>query len=91
VGKVVVDGGQKTPVTHLRRFGSEGDLYESFPDRFEVAYRRELESFFADLAAGLTPAPGPDDALETLRLAVAVTRSWREGRPIRIDEVTDGP
>ena len=91
VGKVVVDGGQKTPATHLRRFGSEGDLYESFPDRFEVAYRRELEAFFADLAAGRTPAPGPDDALETLRLAVAVTRSWREGRPVRVDEVTDGP
>ena len=83
VGKVVVDGGQKTPATHLRRFGSEGDLYESFPDRFEVAYRRELEAFFADLAAGRTPAPGPDDALETLRLAVAATRSWREGRPVR--------
>jgi myo-inositol 2-dehydrogenase/D-chiro-inositol 1-dehydrogenase len=86
-GKVVVDGGQKTPATHLRRFAAEGDLYESFPDRFEVAYRRELEVFFEDLAAGRTPAPGPDDALETLRLAVATTRSWREGRPIRLDEV----
>lgn len=26
-------------------------------------------------------APGPEDALETLRLALAVTKSWREGRP----------
>jgi len=91
VGKVVVDGGQKTPATHLRRFAAESDVYESFPDRFEVAYRRELEAFFADLAAGRTPAPGPDDALETLRLAVAATRSWREGRPVRVDELTDEP
>ena len=88
LAKVVVDGGQKTPATVLRRFGFEGDLYESFPDRFAVAYRREVEAFFADLAAGRTPSPGPDDALETLRVAVAATRSWREGRPIRIDEVT---
>ena len=29
--------------------GWEGDLYESFPDRFADAYRRELEAFFADL------------------------------------------
>jgi myo-inositol 2-dehydrogenase/D-chiro-inositol 1-dehydrogenase len=87
VGKVVVDGAQKTPATHLRRFASEGDLYESFPDRFEVAYRRELETFFADLAAGRSVSPGPDDALETLRLALACTRSWREGRPVRLDEV----
>jgi myo-inositol 2-dehydrogenase/D-chiro-inositol 1-dehydrogenase len=88
VGKVVVDGGQKTPATHMRRFAHEGDLYQDFWDRFEVAYRRELEAFFADLAAGRTPRPGPDDALETLRLAVACTRSWREGRPVRLDEVT---
>jgi myo-inositol 2-dehydrogenase/D-chiro-inositol 1-dehydrogenase len=88
VGKVVVDGGQKTPATHLRRVAHEGDLYQDFWDRFEVAYRRELEVFFADLAAGRTPRPGPDDALETLRLGVACTRSWREGRPVRLDEVT---
>jgi len=88
VSKVVVDAGQKTPATHLRRFGSEGDLYENFPDRFATAFRRELESFFEDLAAGRTPAPGPDDALETLRLAVAVTRSWREGRPVSVGSVT---
>ena len=32
-----------------RNFGWEGDLYESFPDLFEVAYRRELEVFFENL------------------------------------------
>lgn len=85
--KVVVDGGQKTPATTMRRFGFEGDLYESFPDRFEIAYRRELEVFFEDLAAGRTPRPGPEDALETLRLALACVRSWREGRPVRLAEV----
>jgi myo-inositol 2-dehydrogenase / D-chiro-inositol 1-dehydrogenase len=85
--KVVVDGGQKTPATVSRHFGWEGDLYESFPDRFADGYRRELEAFFADLAAGRTPRPGPDDALETLRLAVACTTSWRENRPVRIDEI----
>jgi myo-inositol 2-dehydrogenase/D-chiro-inositol 1-dehydrogenase len=89
VGKVVVDGGQKTPATHLRQFGWEGDLYEDFPDRFEVAYRRELESFFADLASGRTPSPDPVDALETLRLAVATHRSWKERRPVRLSEVAD--
>jgi len=86
--KVVIDGAQKTPATISRNFGWEGDLYESFPDRFEIAYRRELEVFFEDLGGGRPVGPGPDDALETLRLAVAATRSWREGRPVRVDEVT---
>jgi hypothetical protein len=40
VGKVVVDGGQKTPATHFRKVATEGDLYGDFMDRFEVAYRR---------------------------------------------------
>ena len=88
IGKVVVDAWQKTPATFIRRVGFEADLYADFNDRFEVAYRRELEAFFEDLAAGRTPGPGPDDALETLRLAVACTRSWKEGRPVRLDEVT---
>jgi myo-inositol 2-dehydrogenase / D-chiro-inositol 1-dehydrogenase len=65
----------------------EGGGFESFADRFAAAYRRELESFFEDLAAGRTPSPGPEEALLTLRLAVACTKSWREGRPVRIDEV----
>lgn len=88
LAKVVVDGGQKTPATISRDLGWEGDLYESFPDRFEEAYRRELEAFFASLAAGAPVGPGPDDALETLRLAVACTVSWRESRPVKVAEIT---
>jgi myo-inositol 2-dehydrogenase / D-chiro-inositol 1-dehydrogenase len=89
--KVVVDGAQKTPATVSGtidgEFSAKGDLYASFPDRFEVAYRRELEVFFEDLATGRPVGPGPDDALETLRLAVAATRSWREGRAVKVDEI----
>lgn len=87
-GKVVVEAPHKTQATYSRRFGFEGDHYESFPDRFEVAFRLELEAFFRTLAEGGTPTPGPEDALETLRLALAATRSWREGRPVRVDEIT---
>lgn len=86
--KVIVDGAQKTPATILRDFGWEGDLYKSFPDRFEASFKRELESFLEDIGAGRTPKPGPDDALETLRLAVACTKSWREGRPVKLDSVS---
>ena len=87
-GKVVVEAAQKTAATFSRRFGYEGDHFENFPDRFEVAYRLELEAFFRTLGEGGTPSPGPEDALETLRLAVAARRSWQEGRPIRVADVT---
>jgi myo-inositol 2-dehydrogenase / D-chiro-inositol 1-dehydrogenase len=70
----------------------QGGGFDSFTDRFQDAYRRELASFFEDLAAGRTPSPGPDDALLTLRLAVACTRSWRDGSPVRLDGMLDaGP
>jgi len=88
LGKVIVEAPQKTPATWSRRFGYEGDHFENFPDRFEAAFRRELEAFFDALVRGEPPSPGPEDALETLRLALAATRSWREGRPVRVREVT---
>ena len=88
VNKVTIDAGQKTPAAVTSGVNLSHDLYGDFFDRFEVAYRRELEAFFEDITAGRTPLPGPDDALETLRLAVACTRSWRENRPVRLDEVT---
>ena len=87
IGKVVVEAPQKTAATLSRRFGFEADHYESFPDRFEVAYRLELEAFFRSLGEGATPTPGPEDALETLRLAVAARQSWEEGRPVKVADV----
>jgi len=86
-GKVVVEAAQKTTATFSRRFGFEGDHFESFPDRFEVAYRIELEAFFRTLGEGGIPEPGPEEALRTLQVAVAARQSWQEGRPIRVADV----
>ena len=88
VAKVSIDAGRKTPATVARNVAEDHDLYADFFDRFDTAYQRELQAFFADLGAGRTPLPGPEDALETLRLAVACTRSWRENRPVKLAEVT---
>jgi myo-inositol 2-dehydrogenase / D-chiro-inositol 1-dehydrogenase len=85
--KVVIEAPQKTPITLSREFGGHFDHYENFPDRFEVAYRLELQAFFDALRSGRKPSPGAEDALETLRLAVAVTRSWKENRPVKLAEI----
>jgi myo-inositol 2-dehydrogenase/D-chiro-inositol 1-dehydrogenase len=88
LGKVVVEAPQKTPLLFAKDFGSSFDHFENFPDRFEVGYRLELEAFFSALREGRTPTPGPEDALESLRLALAVTKSWREKRPVKVSEIT---
>ena len=87
-GKVVVEDPQKTPLTFSRRFGFEGDHFENFPDRFAAAFRLELEAFIEAIRDGRQPSPGPDDALETLRLALACRLSQAEGRPVRVADVT---
>jgi myo-inositol 2-dehydrogenase / D-chiro-inositol 1-dehydrogenase len=87
IGKVVVEAPQKTPLLFAKDFSSSFDHFENFPDRFELAYRLELEAFFGALLAGSKPSPGPEDALETLRLALAATRSWRENRPVKVSEI----
>lgn len=85
--KLVVEAPQKTPLLVSRDLGYAGDHYESFPDRFADAYRAELAYFFACLRAGSTPQPGVRDALESLRVALAATRSLQEGRPVRVGEI----
>ena len=87
IGKVVIEAPQKTPLLFARDFGSSFDHFENFPDRFEAAYRLELQSFFTALLEGRRPSPGPQDALETLRLALAVAKSWRENRPVKLLEI----
>ena len=79
---------QKTPLLFAKDFGSSYDHFENFPDRFELGYRLELEAFFAALREGRAPEPGPESALETLRLALAANRSWQERRPVKVSEIT---
>ena len=85
--KIVIEAPQKTPLILSREFGGHYDHFENFPDRFEAAYRLELHAFFDAFRAGQKPSPGAEEALETLRLAIAVTRSWKENRSVKLDEI----
>ena len=50
-------------------------------------YRRELEHFVRCLETGTDPDVDADDAIESLRLALAAERSARRGEPVRPEEV----
>lgn len=63
------------------------DPWQSFLTRFEEAYRQEL-AVFLRVAVGEIPSPcTARDGLEAMRIAVAATRSRREHRPVRLEEV----
>jgi len=86
-GKVVIEDRQKTAATFSHDFGFHGDHFESFPDRFEAAFRLELAAFIEAVREGRAPSPGAREGLETLRLAIACTRSRAQGRTVRLSEV----
>ena len=85
--RLVIEAQQKTPLLSSHGLGYHGGHFESFPDRFEAAYRNELAYFFECLSAGEAPMPNVRDALESLRVALAATNSLREGRPVRVSEI----
>jgi myo-inositol 2-dehydrogenase/D-chiro-inositol 1-dehydrogenase len=87
LSKLVVEARQKTPLLASRGLGFAGDHYQSFPDRFGDAYRAEMVYFFDCLRAGTPPAPSIGDALESLRVALAATRSLKEQQPVRVEEI----
>jgi len=63
------------------------DAYGFFIDRFDAAYRAELNTFL-DVARGRTPSPCTvEDAELALRVAVACDRSRAERRPVAVGEI----
>ena len=64
-----------------------GPPHAAFMQRFLPAYRAELEAF-TQVVAGRRPSPcTAADALEAEWVAEACTRSLRERRPVRVEEV----
>jgi myo-inositol 2-dehydrogenase / D-chiro-inositol 1-dehydrogenase len=86
-GKIVIDATPKTPIQQFGVGGVNTDHYYFFMDRFIDAYRIEIAAFFASLESGMEPTPGPRDAIESLRIALAMTRSLHEKRPVKLSEM----
>ncbi|KVQ06350.1 inositol 2-dehydrogenase [Burkholderia ubonensis] len=74
-----------TEVTGYSARAVSTDLPEAFfLERYRVAYAREIEHFFAAVARGEPVRTTIADGVKALELAEAATRSWREGRAIRL-------
>ncbi|HEX7022751.1 MAG TPA: inositol 2-dehydrogenase [Trueperaceae bacterium] len=87
-GKLLTEDERATKLWTYDRGGVRGDYYHYFLDRFKDAYRAEVQAFTDAVCAGRPPGPGPRDAVESLRVALAATRSLHEARPVPVSEVT---
>ncbi len=86
-GKIVLEDLPKTHLWHFTDKGHYADQYYFFMDRFKDAYKLEIEAFFKAISEGRKPSPGPKDALESLRVSLAAKRSFKEKRPVKLEEV----
>jgi myo-inositol 2-dehydrogenase/D-chiro-inositol 1-dehydrogenase len=86
-GKFVTEDERATKVWKYHKEGIKGDFYYYFIERFRDAYRAEVQAFVDAVRKGEKPTPGTKDAVESLRVAIAATRSLREGRPVEVAEV----
>lgn len=85
-GKVVAEVDQKFPAVLYDERGKVSVRHDQFVERFADAYREELQAFVTALHTGATPTPGLEDAIQTMRIAAAATRSRREGGWVNVNE-----
>jgi len=67
---------------------SEPTLPYFYLERYTPSYLREWEAFVGALAAGTPPPVGVVDARAPLVIGLAAWHSLRDGRPVRVDEIS---
>jgi myo-inositol 2-dehydrogenase/D-chiro-inositol 1-dehydrogenase/scyllo-inositol 2-dehydrogenase (NAD+) len=83
---------EKTQQRFLRYFGGDGvrhDYPRNFEERFAEAYAAEMRAFAENVLTGAPVGPGPEDARESLRLALAAQRSLETGRVVRVQDYSE--
>ena len=77
---------ERTPMTSAEG-AAPVDPWPGYLERFEPAYRAELAAFLACCRGIRPPRSTARDGLEAMRIAVAATRSFTEGRRVALDEI----
>ena len=85
---VAISGGlsPRTPSRHAD-WRDATDGWGGYLERFEGAYRAELVAFLECCRGVRPPVSSARDGLEAMRIAVAATRSFSEGRRVALDEI----
>jgi myo-inositol 2-dehydrogenase/D-chiro-inositol 1-dehydrogenase len=86
-GRAVSAGATGRTPLHAIEGDAPTDPWPGYLARFEPAYRAELAAFLACCRGVRPPISTARDGLEAMRIAVAATRSWSEGRRVALDEI----
>ena len=77
----------RTPSHHADWPTDPVEPWSGYRERYEPAYRAELEAFLACCRGVRPPISTARDGLEAMRIAVAATRSHVERRRVALDEI----
>jgi myo-inositol 2-dehydrogenase/D-chiro-inositol 1-dehydrogenase len=84
-GMVRADNVRETTVEWAGAHGFAGDkALNFFLERYDAAYRNELDAFISSAKSGAKPHPDGADGLMALMLADAAYRSWKTGQQVSV-------
>jgi len=79
--------GQAVVVCTNRDQGLVTPIYRTWPERFAGAYVLEMRHFVECIRTGAQPRVSGEDGKWAVAGVLAATRSFREGRAVRLDEI----
>ena len=85
LGMVAAGNVRETTVEHAGAHGVTSDkVLNFFLERYDAAYRSELDAFIGAVKAGTEPKPSGEDGLQALLLADAAYQSWKPGQTVKL-------
>lgn len=79
---------ESTVTAHTESGINDAKPMHFFLERYEAAYRAEIDTFIRTLKGEAVEFPSMNDGLQALRLADAALLSYKKGQTVKIDEIT---
>ena len=85
-GALAIGYERHTPLVRLDSAGAHHDYVPAFPERFAEAYAAELRAFVSAVMHDRPVSPTGEDGLAAVKIAVAATKSARQGgAPVAVE------
>jgi len=76
-----------SPLLVMTKEGVTHDVVPYFMQRFEQAYLTQLQNFVDNVLQEKEPPITIDDGVAALKVAVAATKSYKQNRPVELNEI----
>jgi predicted dehydrogenase len=86
-GSVQVGYFRETPILVMTKEGITHDVVPHFMERFEFAYRAQIQDFVDNVIQDKEPSIVAADGVAALKVSLAATKSYKENRPVEINEI----